>query len=101
MRGGDCRCTQPLNPASSQTFELIEALLGECTGGGGVAAANTTALFPEQLIHLGGDEVDTSCWGETPEVAQWLQARGMSAEQGYGYFGELDLSAASFCEPCG
>ena len=26
-------CTQPLNPASNATFELIESLLGECTGG--------------------------------------------------------------------
>jgi hypothetical protein len=25
-------CTQPLNPAAPATFELIEALLGECTG---------------------------------------------------------------------
>ena len=27
-------CTQPLNPAAPETFELIEALLGECTGAG-------------------------------------------------------------------
>ena len=75
------QCTQPLNPASASTFELIEALLGECTGK--VAGAG---LFPEKLIHLGGDEVDTSCWSSTPSVAAWLKAQNMSANDGYEYF---------------
>ena len=74
-------CGQPLNPASPATFELIGDLLGECTGnrsGGG--------LFPETLIHLGGDEVKTGCWTKTPAVAEWLAAKNLTATEAYGYF---------------
>ena len=70
-------CSQPLNPASTATFELIDDLMGEVTGrktGGG--------LFPENLIHLGGDEVKTQCWSKTPAVAKWLADRNMTAQDG-------------------
>eukprot|EP01046_Picozoa_sp_COSAG06_P017963 COSAG06_NODE_1236_length_10137_cov_3.357342_7_plen_110_part_00 len=38
------------------------------------------------MIHLGGDEVDTSCWTEVPAIRAWLEQRGLSADSGYGYF---------------
>lgn len=74
-------CTQPLNPASNKTWDLIEDLLAECTGNAPLAG-----LFPESMIHLGGDEVDTSCWTEVPAIMNWLEQRGLSADAGYGYF---------------
>jgi len=43
-------------------------------------------LFPGNMIHLGGDEVDTSCWSKTPAVADWLQKQGMTPDDGYAYF---------------
>jgi len=74
-------CAQPLNVASDETFSLIDDLLGECTGkkifGG---------IFPETMIHLGGDEVNTACWSSTPAIAAWLKKRGMTANDGYAYF---------------
>jgi hexosaminidase len=74
-------CTMPLNPASPATFELIESMLGECTGKTPLAG-----LFPESMIHLGGDEVKTKCWSKTPSVAAWLAKNNYTADQGYGYF---------------
>ena len=74
-------CTQPLNPGSAATWSLIEDLLAEFTG-----KASLAGLFPEGLLHLGGDEVDTSCWSQTPAVASWLQAQGLTADQAYGWF---------------
>ena len=38
------------------------------------------------MMHLGGDEVDTSCWTETPAVNDWLIANNLTADQGYEYF---------------
>ena len=38
------------------------------------------------MMHLGGDEVDTSCWTETPDVNNWLIANNLTADQGYEYF---------------
>jgi len=74
-------CKEPLNPASEETFRLLTDLFMECTGnkvGGG--------LFPSSLIHLGGDEVDTSCWVKTPSIATWLKSKNFTAEDAYLYF---------------
>ena len=74
-------CKTPLNPASPTTFELIEAVMGECTG-----KKPLGGLFPESVIHLGGDEVNTNCWTEVPAIAQWLTANNLTSDGGYGYF---------------
>lgn len=54
---------------------------GEMTGGKASASGKPSGLFPKNMIHLGGDEVDTSCWEKTPEVAAWLTAHNMTADQ--------------------
>jgi len=79
-------CTTPLNVASNATFALIGSLLGEVTGGKASAAGAPSGLFPDDFVHLGGDEVNTACWTSTPAVAQWLASQGLSADQGYAYF---------------
>ncbi|XP_062506570.1 uncharacterized protein LOC134183119 [Corticium candelabrum] len=68
-------CTQPLNPATNATFDLIEGLLQEMTG-----------VFPNQYIHLGGDEVNTNCWTKTPSVAAWMKSQNFTTDQAYMYF---------------
>ena len=79
-------CTQPLNVASNATFDLISALLLEMTGGRTSAPAHPSGLFPENMLHLGGDEVNTDCWTRTPAVKKWLDAKGLTADEGYAYF---------------
>ncbi len=36
------------------------------------------ALFPDPLLHTGGDEVRLECWGSDPRVRSWLEEHGMS-----------------------
>lgn len=57
------------------TYEVVEGILTEF---------NT--LFPEKMIHLGGDEVDTDCWSVHPEIVSWLTERGLTLEGGYEYY---------------
>ena len=78
-------CTQPLNVANNATFDLITKLLGECTGNKASTKGNPSGLFPDNFIHLGGDEVDTSCWTKTPAVSAWLAKQGLTADEGYAY----------------
>lgn len=76
-------CLSPLNPATNATFDLIQGLFQDLTGG-----ERGAGLFPENFLHLGGDEVDTTCWTTTPAVANWLAAHNMTADDGYEYFVE-------------
>lgn len=55
----------PLPQAS--TFTTVGALLGQLA-----------ALFPDPLLHTGGDEVRLECWGSDPRVRSWLEEHGMS-----------------------
>lgn len=44
-------------------------------------------LFPDNVIHLGGDEVNTACWTKSPSITAWLKAQGFTnPNQGYQYF---------------
>ena len=79
-------CLQPLNVANNATFDLITGLLEEMTGGATSTPGKPSGLFPSNMIHLGGDEVDTSCWSSTPAVQAWLDNHGFTADQGYAYF---------------
>jgi hexosaminidase len=61
-------------------LNAIQAVLGE------IAAATTDEFF-----HLGGDEVDESCWANTPAVTAWMAAQSppyTSTDQIYEYFVE-------------
>ena len=71
-------------------------MLNECTGGvASKPGKPSPGLFKSNMIHLGGDEVDTSCWSSTPAVAAWLKAQGMTPDQGYAYFVKRVAAMAS------
>lgn len=70
-------CTMPLNPASPDTLTLINAVLKELV-----------ALAPDTYFHLGGDEVNTDCWTNTPAIVAWMAAQNppLTADTTYEYF---------------
>ena len=74
-------CLEPLNVARNATFDLIGGLFKELTGG-----AQGQGLFPDNMMHLGGDEVNTDCWSNTPEIASWMGANGFDEKSSYAYF---------------
>ena len=77
-------CAQPLNPASENTLPVINDLIVENTEpGAGTAGA---ALFPYELFHLGGDEVDYTCWDKSEQVKTWQKEQGLDDEGTYKYF---------------
>jgi hexosaminidase len=61
-----------VNPASTRLYEVIEAVIA--------AVAGPDALFPDEWIHLGGDEVTLSDWTDDPTIAAYLKQQhpGMS-----------------------
>uniref|UniRef100_A0A7N8Y9W7 Beta-hexosaminidase subunit alpha n=1 Tax=Mastacembelus armatus TaxID=205130 RepID=A0A7N8Y9W7_9TELE len=52
----------PINPVLPSTYQFMERLFKE-----------VSSLFPDSYIHLGGDEVDFSCWRSNPTVRSFMQ----------------------------
>ncbi|XP_016503177.1 beta-hexosaminidase 1 [Nicotiana tabacum] len=68
-------CKEPLDVSKNYTFDAIAGIL-----------ADMRKIFPFELFHLGGDEVNTTCWTTTPHIKQWLQDHNMTSKDAYEYF---------------
>ncbi|MED6195294.1 Beta-hexosaminidase 1 [Stylosanthes scabra] len=68
-------CREPLDVSKNFTFDVVSGILTELR-----------KIFPFELFHLGGDEVNTDCWSQTPHVKQWLQNNNFATKDAYRYF---------------
>uniref|UniRef100_A0A0E0L2K0 Beta-hexosaminidase n=1 Tax=Oryza punctata TaxID=4537 RepID=A0A0E0L2K0_ORYPU len=68
-------CKEPLDVSSESTFQVINGILSDFS-----------KVFKFKFVHLGGDEVNTSCWTSTPRVKAWLAQHGMKESDAYRYF---------------
>ncbi|KDO67769.1 hypothetical protein CISIN_1g0088211mg, partial [Citrus sinensis] len=68
-------CREPLDVSKNFTFEVISGILSDLR-----------KIFPFELFHLGGDEVNTDCWSSTPHVKKWLRDHKLTAKEAYQYF---------------
>merc|ERR1712127_1123181 len=64
----------------------MEAVLEEMTGGSASAVGAPKGLFPGNMIHLGGDEVDADCFNRDPAIAAWMAEQGLNDTETYAYF---------------
>jgi len=55
-----------LNPADEATYAFLDGLLGEMT-----------ALFPDRVFHVGGDEVSDGAWAKDPRITAYMAAHGL------------------------
>jgi hexosaminidase len=79
--------TPPLNVASNATWSLITNLLSEVTGDVKSKRGKPSGLFPDDFVHLGGDEVETSCWDNDPNTQSFKLSNGItSGDDTYGFF---------------
>lgn len=66
----------PLAPASNDTWKMLADTLAELA-----------ALSPDAFLHLGGDEVDETCWNLDGPTQAWVKANGLSGVGAiYGVF---------------
>lgn len=77
-------CTQlgiswgPVDPSKEENYARIENIWSD--------VAN---IFPDNYIHLGGDEVDYKCWQLDDEISKWAEDMGFSKrdpKQMFTYF---------------
>lgn len=57
----------PMNPTNQNVYEFLRHLFAEIV-----------QVFPDQYVHLGGDEVPFSCWKSNPEINDYMKARNMT-----------------------
>ena len=56
-----------LDPSNEKTYQVIEAIFHELAD-----------VFPDEFVHIGGDEVHPAWWGEDPAVQEHMQRHGLS-----------------------
>ncbi|XP_057674442.1 beta-hexosaminidase subunit beta isoform X1 [Corythoichthys intestinalis] len=52
----------PVNPIINSTYDFMSRLFQEVAG-----------VFPDDYVHLGGDEVDFSCWKSNPDIQRFME----------------------------
>lgn len=57
----------PMNPTNPDLYQFIRTLFSEIT-----------RVFPDEYVHLGGDEVPFDCWASNPDIIAYMNARNMS-----------------------
>ena len=89
-------CTESrdaVDPSSSRLYEVIDALL-----------KYAASIFPDQYVHLGGDEVTLAAWTSDTKVAAYLKqkhpgkslARAAEAEAYGSFMSTLQATAARY-----
>ncbi|KAG7276262.1 hypothetical protein CRUP_018644 [Coryphaenoides rupestris] len=59
----------PVNPASTLSYQFISQFFKE-----------VTLVFPDSYFHLGGDEVDFTCWKSNPDVQVFMKKMGFGQD---------------------
>nr|XP_037285327.1 beta-hexosaminidase subunit alpha-like isoform X2 [Rhipicephalus microplus] len=59
----------PIDPSTNVTYAFLKELFAEVAD-----------VFPEQYIHLGGDEVDFDCWKSNPNISDFMENIGITGD---------------------
>ena len=59
--------TGVLDPSEDLTYDLLAGIFNDMIN-----------IFPDQVIHLGGDEVFTSCFNENPNIINYMNENGIA-----------------------
>lgn len=83
-------CPAPLNPMSNASYAVISDILKDLLGG-----KVGEGMFPDSVMHLGGDEVFTQCWTSNPAISKWLAVKGWTTDDAYFSFVNYSATLAA------
>jgi hexosaminidase len=59
----DTYCKGTFSPATNATFEFIDKFFDD-----------VISMFPDLVLHLGGDEFNNDCWLKDPIISSWMNS---------------------------
>lgn len=74
--------SEPLDPTLDSVYNFIKDLYGELFH-----------VFPDEMVHVGGDEVSLECWKRSSSIQHWMKQHGIRNETAlFAYFEQRLLS---------
>jgi hexosaminidase len=70
-----------MDPSNEQVYKFLDGFLGEMA-----------ALFPDDYLHIGGDEVEADDWNENPKIQAFIQEKGLKDSHGLQAYFNYRLS---------
>ncbi|KAM3600626.1 uncharacterized protein V6R79_026198 [Siganus canaliculatus] len=59
----------PVSPILNTTYDFMDKLFEEIS-----------TVFPDAYVHLGGDEVDFTCWKSNPDIQKFMEQQGFGQD---------------------
>ncbi|KAM4532684.1 beta-hexosaminidase subunit beta isoform 1-T1 [Fundulus diaphanus] len=59
----------PVNPILNSTYNFMQQFFKEIS-----------TVFPDAYVHLGGDEVDFTCWKSNPDIQKFMEQQGFGQD---------------------
>ncbi|XP_041815742.1 beta-hexosaminidase subunit beta isoform X2 [Chelmon rostratus] len=59
----------PVNPILNTTYDFMNQFFKE-----------VSTVFPDAYVHLGGDEVDFTCWKSNPDIQKFMDQQGFGQD---------------------
>ena len=68
-------CADALDPSRPELYDFLGTFLTDMVG-----------IFSDDYLMLGGDEVDISCYDNSPSIAKWMKDHNMNSSSIQQYF---------------